>query len=140
MNRFAKGSSILFMVLTWVFAGALFADGANLDDLFPSNLVIHDDEDVVSAAAMESTVWSASTSSSGTHSVRQDPVKGAASRQDRDSIPGRVVVDQDSPSLAAEHLIGNIFTATISQGETKAAQELILFTGELHLRFCSLLI
>ncbi len=139
MNRFAQSRSVAFILLTWVFAACLFADGANLDDLFPRNLVLHDDEDVVSQDAMESTVWAASTSPGLVHPVRQLSVPGGPSKQNQDT-PGRVVVDQDSPSLAADHLLGAIFEETGADRSEKYYHVPVIAAGHLYLRLCTLLI
>ena len=139
MNRFAKSNSIIFVLLTWTFAWALFADGANLDDLIPGKVVLHDDEDMVSQQSMESAASALVCANVNPHAIRHIPPNGGAQKQD--PIPaGRVIVDQDSPSLAADHLIGKVFSEESVTPEESAVVAHLALAEELHLRLCTLLI
>ena len=51
MNRFVKRRSRFFLIVSWAFAATMFADAANLDDIFSSNYVIHDDDDASAPSA-----------------------------------------------------------------------------------------
>jgi hypothetical protein len=89
MNLFVKRRSGLFLFTTWVFLASLFADSANLDDLFSSNYVLHDDDQVCS-----------NTSSS----IPQDQYPEAPQPSKGPEKKVQVVIDQDSPALASDPL------------------------------------
>jgi hypothetical protein len=139
MNRFVSHKSALFLVVAWVVALTLFADGANLDDLASGTVVLHDDDQVTQsqvpdlAASMDR--WS--SDQSNPHS--QVPVKSGQPLRFPAS-PVRVIVDQDSPSLAAEWRLGTIFESLgtaeflISVRRTPPAH------NTLYLQYCTLLL
>ncbi len=78
----------LFHIFFWLFLGATVADAANLDDLIFPGTVLHDDEDATAAGSGQLPAPIAPLpSGSGT----AHPTKAL-----------RDIVDQDSPSLAAD--------------------------------------
>ncbi len=136
MNRLAKSGSTAFLIMSWFFVASLFADGANLDDLIPGRLVMHDDEDALSALP---------SVSEATH-IPGSPAHHAKMSLPREtgrppgSAPLRVMVDQDSPSLAPDMeppLEGTMALAAMNE----ALRENLPPTGDdLYLRFRTLLI
>ena len=124
MNRFVKGRSHLFFFVAWAFAATLFADAANLDDIFSSNYVVHDDDDA----------WAPPgpipTHDCGTpHSQGKTP-----------PAPVRLILDQDSPSLAAEYDASSLVAQSMLSGEKVVSYEMVFAVDALHIRFRSLLI
>jgi hypothetical protein len=89
MNHYVQKRSGLFLLTAWVFLASLSADSANLDDLFPSNFVVHDDDEVCSNASSP---------------VSQDLSPGLPRPPNVPGKRGQLVVDQDSPALASDPL------------------------------------
>lgn len=89
MNQFAQKRSWLFLLIAWVFLASLFADSANLDDLFASNYVVHDDDEVCSDASS---------------ALPQDQYPGVPQPSKAPERKVQFVVDQDSPALASDPL------------------------------------
>ena len=83
MNRFVKRRSRLFLIVSWAFAATMFADAANLDDIFSSNYVIHDDDDA-----------SAPSASIPFHDSASNPLPEKAPPS-----PVRIILDQDSRGI-----------------------------------------
>jgi hypothetical protein len=139
MNRFVSQRSVLFIYFAWCLTLSLFADAANIDDLCASAVVLHDDEDVGSATdpgiplVLECGI--ASTCSSLPHS--KDPSTKSDSSP---ATPSRVIVDQDSPSLAAEWRLGAMFESLDGTDYIIAIRQSPPVREALYLRFCSLLI
>ncbi len=121
MNRFVVNRSLLFFVAVWGVAVALFADGANLDDIFPRNYVVHDEEDNPYAAGLISGVAPSAPSTVSHHAPDQS--RGTPRKQGSSSSNSRllIVYDQDSPSLASDplatHLADSIVIADPQQPE-----------------------
>lgn len=129
MNRFVKSGSRLFPFVSWIFLGSLFADSANLDDIFASNYVIHDDEDVASALVQKIPTSRQESDHSGGPQAGSHPDQTV-----------RVIVDQDSPSLPAEADASTLVGETFSYEPDSAAYE-TTHTGEpLHIKLRTLLI
>lgn len=124
MNRFVKGGSRLVIFMAWVFAATMFADAANLDDIFSSNYVIHDDD---AASAPPAPIPSHEGGSA------QSPVKSPPS-------PVRLILDQDSPSLAAESDASSLIDGTLLAGEKASSYEMFFAIDGLHIKLHSLLI
>jgi hypothetical protein len=124
MNRFVKRRSRLFLILGWGFAATLFADAANLDDLFSSNYVIHDDD----AASVPP--W-AMPSHDG--AAPQTPAKSPPS-------PVRLILDQDSPSLAADSETATLTFQAMPSVEEAAGYVHVITADALHIRLRTLLI
>ena len=89
MNKFVQRRSWLFLITAWVFFASLFADSANLDDLFSSNYVLHDDDQVCSDA-------------SSPIPQNQYPDAPQPSKVPEKNV--QIVIDQDSPGLASDPL------------------------------------
>jgi hypothetical protein len=124
MNRFVKKRSTPFLFLAWIFAATLFADAANIDDLFSSNYVIHDDDD---AGSPPGTI----------------PIHDCAPHPSQDNTPPspiRVILDQDSPSLAAEYDASSLVTQSFLSAEKAISYEMVFFDDALHIKLRSLLI
>ncbi len=111
-------------MVIWAFAAALFADAANLDDIFSSNYVTHDD-DAVSAPS--------ESIPSHDNAPSQSPEKSPPS-------PVRFILDQDSPSLAAESDASSLVAQSISSVEETVTYEKIFVVSALHIKLRALLI
>ena len=124
MNRFVKRGSHLFLCTAWIFAVTLFADAANLDDIFSSNYVIHDD-DVASAPP-----------------VQIPPHQSAppGSPEKTPPSPVRLILDQDSPSLAAESDASSLVTGAMFSAEKTVSYEMFFAVDALHIKLRALLI
>ena len=124
MNRFVAHRSRLYLVIAWAFAATLFADAANLDDLFASNYVVHDD-DAASAPPGSIPVPDGIPAPAGTKTPAQ---------------PLHVILDQDSPSLAAEHDGVALISTTVFAAENIVPPRAFRDDGLLHIRLRTLLI
>jgi hypothetical protein len=124
MNRFVKGRSRFFLFVAWAFAATLFADSANLDDLFSSNYVVHDDD-------------------AATTPPVSIPSHDGAPGQTPDKAPPppvRLILDQDSPSLAAEYDASSLVAQSTLSGEKAVSYEMVFAVDALHIKLRSLLI
>lgn len=124
MNRFVNRRSGLFLIVCWAFAATLFADAANLDDIFSSNYVIHDDDDA-----------SAPLASSPSHDGASAPLP-----EKSPPSPVRLILDQDSPSLAAELDASSLVAQSMFPGEETVSYEMFFAFDELHIKLHTLLI
>ena len=124
MNRFVKRRSRLFLIVSWAFAATLFADAANLDDIFSSNYVIHDDDDT-----------SAPSASIPFHDSASNP-----SPEKAPPSPVRLILDQDSPSLAAESDASSLVAQSMFSGEKTISYDMVFAVDELHIKLRALLI
>jgi len=129
MNHFVKSGSRLFLFVSWVFLGSLFADSANLDDLFASNYVIHDDEDVASDLSQTAPASSQPSDHSGAQQSGSHPDQAV-----------RVIVDQDSPSLPADRDASTLVGETPVVEPEVVAYETTLAAEPLHIKLRTLLI
>lgn len=125
--------SPLALGIIWIFVAAYFFDAANLDDLFPGNVVVHPDTN-------ESSVVEPSASLEGCVSTPLKPISLPA-RPTQCSKPRtlRIVIDQDSPSLAAEHLVA-ITTSTVLAEENSLPLQSYRSASSLYLLNRTLLI
>jgi len=124
MNRFVKRKSHLFLFVAWSFAATMFADAANLDDIFSSNYVIHDDDDA----------WAPPP---------PIPVHDCASPQSQGKTPPapvRLILDQDSPSLPAEYDASSLVAHSLLSREKTVSYVMVFAVDALHIKFRSLLI
>ncbi len=124
MNRFVKRRSVLFLFVAWAFAVMMFADAANLDDIFTSNYVIHDDDDA----------W-APPPPIPSHDPVSPPSQGKTT-----PAPVRIILDQDSPSLAAEYDASSLVAQSTLSGEKTVSYEMVFAVDALHIKLRSLLI
>lgn len=137
MNRFVKSQSFVFQLAAWFFVATLFCDAANLDDLFTGSIVLHDDEEVI-AANLACPVGSA-TQMYGAQGI----VKGSSGiRESAPLSPAhvRLIIDQDSPSLAAGQILIDFMSRCILENSPAASFESQLPIELRYLRFRSLLI
>ncbi len=139
MNRFIAQRSALFVVVTVVFVAALFADGANLDDLCPGAIILHDDDEVAVPANFGLDAQPG-PGAAHRHSAFPSPHSRHGDSKSSPAAPVRVVVDQDSPSLQAEWRLGMTSEPGDAAGCVPAAYHAPPAPGALHLRFCTLLI
>ena len=124
MNRFAKSGTRFFLTFAWFVVATLFADSANLDDLFTSNYVVHDDDEVASADQQPQNIPPDS---------QQHPDKAPAH-------PVRVIVDQDSPSLAADTDAFTLVAGTLFSEQITVAYETVRTGDCLYIKYRTLLI
>jgi hypothetical protein len=124
MNRFVKSRSRLFLIVSWAFAATMFADAANLDDIFSSNYVVHDDDEA----------WAPpGPIPSQDNATPPSPDKAPTS-------PVRLILDQDSPSLAAESDASSLVGQSMFSGEKTVSYEMVFAVGALHIKLRALLI
>jgi hypothetical protein len=125
MSQFASNRSAMFLIVVWSFLFALFADAANLDDILSSASVLHDDDEVTSTQCQ--------TGPSEAHSAQETNHKVPAP-------PLRVIIDQDSPSLAAEYdLVAIAVTPGFCDCRVTAV-DAGFSSSDLHIKFRTLLI
>ncbi|HUI63937.1 MAG TPA: hypothetical protein VL126_03770 [Bacteroidota bacterium] len=137
MTQFVKSRSLFFYLVAWLFIAALFCDGANLDDLFPGFIVLHDDDDVATADQAASTgdivlLSQVAHQSQGTCTAGQT-IPFSPARY-------RIILDQDSPSLAAHTFQSVLKDLSLFSESPTLAFDRQLPTELLFLRFHSLLI
>jgi len=124
MNRFVVRRSRFFLFVAWAFAATLFADSANLDDIFSSNYVVHDDD-------------------ASTTPPAPVPSRDAAPGRTPEKAPPapvRLILDQDSPSLAADHDASSLVAQSALSGEKAVSYEMVFAVDALHIKLRSLLI
>ena len=136
MNRFAERKSVVFLVLIWAFLAALFADGANLDDLLPGTVVVHSDEDNATQTEAELLTALPSKAPVRSHSLPRLPQK---KDENQPTPPLRIIYDQDSDSLAADP-VSLAETFVPLPPESPVAYESATRTNSLYLLNCTLLI
>jgi hypothetical protein len=126
MNRFVQRRSCLFLVVMWMFVTTVFADAANIDDIFCPT-VLHDDGEVTEGAAPPPTHM-------GTH----PPL---LSRFDA-LTPGllRVIIDQDSPSLPVDVDVLALVSQILPGNDQQASYASPFASGTLHIKLHTLLI
>jgi len=136
MNRFTSNKSIVFFAISWLFIAALFADGANLDDLIPGTVVVHSDEDNDTQTDYNLLVNIANNTPVRSHSLPQHSQKKETPPP---PTPVRIIYDQDSDSLAANPVLASESSVMLPP-ETHVSIESIKPTHSLYLRNCTLLI
>src|SRR5579862_540614 len=102
MNKFIINRSRLFILVTWAFALAFINDAANLTDIFPDTSTYHFDEGDGSEAINQSL-----SSDLGVHAL-SNPSWHFAQKSLKCAKTGmvrHVVLDEDSPSLAAIRIV-----------------------------------
>ncbi len=129
---FRRLTSPLALGVIWLFLGAFLIDAANLDDLVPGNVVLHPDSDEESCdqppVAYTPAAGQARTLSHDINRVGQSTPMHHV----------RLVIDQDSPSLAAESLVPSLPIDRIAE-DTHRTCESFRPTSSLYLLNCSLL-
>jgi hypothetical protein len=125
MNYFVQKRSGLFLLTAWVFLASLSADSANLDDLFSSNFVVHDDDEVCSYALSP---------------ISQDLSPGVPRPSNVPGKRGQLVVDQDSPALASDPLGPPSMIASLFLLHEKVSSASFSSSDPFYLLHCALLI
>lgn len=136
MNKFTRNRSKIFFAISWLFIAALFADGANLDDLIPGTIVVHSDEDNDSQTDSQLLAHVANDVPVQSQSLPQHRQNQAAPQP---TTPVRIIYDQDSDSLAANPVLASEASVMLPP-ETHVSVESIIPTHSLYLRNCTLLI
>ena len=113
---FRNMKSPLVAAIIWMFVASYFFDAANLDDLLPGNIVVHPDTDQASLAptALSFDVLINAIAKSGSRS--------AAGTQCSKPRVSRIIIDQDSPSLAAEPLVAITTSLVFSEERAVSVQ------------------
>jgi hypothetical protein len=132
MNRFLVSRSLLLHFATWLFIALFSCDEVNVADLCPGFFVLHDDDDIAAGS---------SVACCGSVQARCNaPQESSCAPRVKQSGPlarfgVRVLIDQDSPSLAAGEcrtVFGSLVSlpdASMSDSDGPPPTEL------LHLRF-----
>ena len=136
MNKFANKRSRWFLLTVWVFVLALFSDGANLTDLIPGITTVHFEEGDGSfdyfpehaSLDLLTPLYSASLLSRSNSFTRHTV-----------SPPRHVILDQDSPSLAAT---SGLTSETLSgcTREERQSPTWVYFSESLYLQNHTLLL
>jgi hypothetical protein len=136
MNKFTQSKSKVYLALGWLFLAALFADGANLDDLLPGTIVVHSDEDNDSQTESQLLVPVSNNAPIQSHSLPQHSQKQETPQP---TTPLRIVYDQDSDSLAADPMPVAQSSIALHPG-TQVEYESVTSPQILYLLHCTLLI
>lgn len=136
MNRFTQKRSILYFAFGWLFIVALFADGANLDDLIPGTVVVHSDEDYSLQTDAQLLTPVSSGMPLSPHSLPQNFPKRETPKP---LTPLKIVYDQDSDSIAADPALASE-SCVILPPEDHVYNESATPMQSLFLLHCSLLI
>lgn len=136
MNKFTSNKSTVCIVISWLFIAALFADGANLDDLLPGTIVVHSDEDNDSQTDAQLLAHVSNDAPVRSHSL---PQHSHSQETPQPTPPLRIVYDQDSDSLAASPVLASEASVMLPP-EIHVSVESIQPTHSLYLRNCTLLI
>ncbi len=134
ISRLRKTSSLAFTIALWVFAATMFADAANVDDLLSGRVVFHDDESDASVPFM---VASAGTSATGHADHGPFSLKKTGEGK---QLTLRIVYDQDSPSLPADHIIARDLCFYLPFDAPLLHAGAILSHEAIHIRLCTLLL
>jgi hypothetical protein len=139
IRSFSKPSPFILRLLFWVFMAATAVDAANLDDLIPGVMVLHDDEDGLTGGGLSTALTNEDQSPTpllpavphhnDRHQNRKTP-----------SAPLRVIFDQDSPSLAADVDRVAFESIILTPHDPLPSERIPVACEALHLRLCTLLI
>lgn len=140
MNKLAKTRSPLFILIGWLLLVSSFADGANLDDLVPGTLVVHDTEDGEGYVQPQLRLLGGSDAFSGISAHHSRPITSKESKPSSHQSALRVILDQDSPSLAADYVGYAERFATVASDSQPVSTWCIFCNESLYLQYCSLLI
>ena len=98
MNRFVANKSKFLLIFVWVFIIAHFADAVNFTDLFPGITTIHFEEgDGIQGADQISALNFAQMNAPGANNQAQNYFSSKLLHRTLNFV----ILDQDSPSLAA---------------------------------------
>lgn len=136
VNTVSQTKSKIVLATLWLFIAALFADGANVDDLIPGTVVAHSDEDNASQANSQLLRAVPDVLPIHSHSLPQ-PLPKQKTPQPKASL--RIVYDQDSDSLAANSNLASE-ASTLFPHQEDFAICTRLHDEALHLKLCTLLI
>jgi hypothetical protein len=125
MSRLANSRSRVALFGLWLLIASTAADAANLDDLFGSALVLHDDQDVT-AGVPQQIPW-------GQHPV-------ATKESHRALGHSFMVIDQDSPSLAAVKFADGLVAGTTIAEDRPLLLSPHRFHDSLHIKLRTLII
>jgi hypothetical protein len=125
--------SYLVLALIWVFIGAYFTDAANLDDLLPNTIVFHPEAD---DSSPDGTPLSFTGDGVIAQKAQSAPNQGDQSRKTKTL---RIVIDQDSPSLAPEPLVSMVSSKSIPENPIHITDP-FTSSSSLYLLNCMLLI
>jgi hypothetical protein len=125
MIRLAHSCSRTALFGLWILIAATIADAANIDDFMSSAVVIHDDQDVTSGSPQQSPVPHESTAT-------KVPTRHAGRSY--------VIIDQDSPSLAATDFSGGLTVRATIAVERPRVFLSPFFHESLHIKLRTLII
>jgi len=128
MRRFFSYQSAVSRVLTWVFLACLVGDAANLCDLIPDNIVLHDDDEMYVDVQPSVQPEVGSTQECSPHLVFS-----AVSPP----VVRHYIYDQDSPSFAASTSFEGR-TSSIVPAVKNIHYETPISFRTLHLLLCTL--
>ncbi len=129
-------TSVLFRTAVWLFVAVVFADAANLDDLFSRSVVLHSDEEAIA----QSSSYSADGDAAIHLRTGALPLDFSIHRLSTPRYNAAIIIlDQDSPSLEAEKTTSKEVCLTAPQSRL-APIHLVSLTELLYLKFRVLLI
>lgn len=123
--RLVHSRSRTALLGVWILIAAAFADAANIVDFMDSAVILHDDQDVTSGSAQQIPASHESTAT-------KVPIRHA----------GRpyVIIDQDSPSLAATEFFGGLTVRATIAAERPLVFYSRFFHESLHIKLRTLVI
>ena len=127
-------SKRLWLLGTWIFIATLVADCINVTDFLPNIVTTHSDEESIDQNANRGVI--AMDSDSPLAPSHHDSPKNPG---DKSPTVKLIIVDQDSPSLAAESLISWGESSPFRNGESITRQSPVL-AETLYLKLRTLLI
>jgi hypothetical protein len=125
--------SYLVLGCIWAFIGQYFIDAANLDDLLPDAVVFHPE---ANESSPEGTLRE--FAGQGVNAQKTLPAPNKINHSSKRQTV-RVVIDQDSPSLAPEPLLSIASSKVVSQNPIQDADS-FTSSSSLYLLNCTLLI
>ncbi len=130
---FRRLTSPVASVFLWLFLGTFVIDAANLDDLVPGNVVLHPESGDASGDQTPVTYREGDVQARAVHHGVE---KVWQNKQLRHTRP---VIDQDSPSLAAEPLAASLSTDRMPEDPHQMVDS-VRPAASLYLLNCTLLI
>ena len=123
----------LSVVLVVIFTVVYFIDAANLDDLLPDTVVFHPEANDEAFDGM-----SLGFTSDGPSTQKTQPAPNQCDQSNKPQTL-RIVIDQDSPSLAPEPLISMV-SSNVNPEEPIHIADSFTSSSSLYLLNCTLLI